>query len=296
MMDRHLIYPPGWPARKRQSDWDADPSLKGKPIPILGTNVRLDTPEEVAAWIAERKRRWPTAPRVAEKKRKLEEAMANGGLQPDYIALTGNKRFRQPPLFDPEVTRARRGRGGGAFTGRGRGRGGGGRNRGHGSADASRGRPPSARAQQQIQSLSTPAADMGPQQSVPGPPPAKNIVTHPGSDRDSGSDDGDDDGTPEEVSSKRRPPGIEAYGSSSDAEPEQPQPQAVSDHPQPRPTIPPSSSIDPTAAGPQSTLAKAQPINHHRPRVPPPSPKGRHRISSLRGHHFFVIFYCLRFA
>ena len=29
MMDRHLIYPPGWHARQRQSDWDADPSLKG---------------------------------------------------------------------------------------------------------------------------------------------------------------------------------------------------------------------------------------------------------------------------
>lgn len=29
MMDRHLIYPPGWDKRKKQSDWDADPSLKG---------------------------------------------------------------------------------------------------------------------------------------------------------------------------------------------------------------------------------------------------------------------------
>ena len=29
MMDRHLIYPPGWNPRKRQPDWDADPSLKG---------------------------------------------------------------------------------------------------------------------------------------------------------------------------------------------------------------------------------------------------------------------------
>ena len=29
MMDRHLIYPPGWHTRKRQPDWDADPSLKG---------------------------------------------------------------------------------------------------------------------------------------------------------------------------------------------------------------------------------------------------------------------------
>lgn len=28
MMDRHLIYPPGWDPRKKK-DWDADPSLKG---------------------------------------------------------------------------------------------------------------------------------------------------------------------------------------------------------------------------------------------------------------------------
>ena len=28
-MDRHLIYPSGWEKRKKKSDWDADPSLKG---------------------------------------------------------------------------------------------------------------------------------------------------------------------------------------------------------------------------------------------------------------------------
>ena len=33
MMDRHLIYPPGWHARKRQADWDTDPSLKGYVLP-----------------------------------------------------------------------------------------------------------------------------------------------------------------------------------------------------------------------------------------------------------------------
>lgn len=27
MMDRHLIYPPGWDNRKRKQEWDADPSL-----------------------------------------------------------------------------------------------------------------------------------------------------------------------------------------------------------------------------------------------------------------------------
>ena len=29
MMDRHLIYPPGWEKKKKKADWDADPSLKG---------------------------------------------------------------------------------------------------------------------------------------------------------------------------------------------------------------------------------------------------------------------------
>ena len=35
MMDRHLIYPPGWEKRKKRQDWDADPSLKGCVTHIL---------------------------------------------------------------------------------------------------------------------------------------------------------------------------------------------------------------------------------------------------------------------
>ncbi|PPQ88611.1 hypothetical protein CVT25_010187 [Psilocybe cyanescens] len=80
MMDRHLIYPPGWDKQKKKSEWDADPSLKGKPIPIQGTNVVLDSPEVLEAWIAERKRRFPTSSRVEDKKRKLQEAVARGQL------------------------------------------------------------------------------------------------------------------------------------------------------------------------------------------------------------------------
>lgn len=34
MMDRHLIFPPGWDKRKK-SDWDTDPSLKGWVITII---------------------------------------------------------------------------------------------------------------------------------------------------------------------------------------------------------------------------------------------------------------------
>lgn len=51
-----------------------------KPVPIQGTNVILDTPEVLEAWIAERKKRFPSAVRVEEKKRKMDEAIARGQL------------------------------------------------------------------------------------------------------------------------------------------------------------------------------------------------------------------------
>jgi len=68
MMDRHLIYPSGWEKRKKKPEWDADPSLKGKPIPIQGTSITLDSPEILDAWIAERKKRFPTSSRIEDKK------------------------------------------------------------------------------------------------------------------------------------------------------------------------------------------------------------------------------------
>ncbi|KAI0830699.1 nuclear fragile X mental retardation-interacting protein 1-domain-containing protein [Trametes gibbosa] len=79
MMDRHLIYPPGWQHRKR-NDWDADPSLKGKSIPIQGTSIKLDTPEAIEQWKAERKKRFPTAQSVEDKQRKMREAIERGQL------------------------------------------------------------------------------------------------------------------------------------------------------------------------------------------------------------------------
>ncbi|KAI9445286.1 nuclear fragile X mental retardation-interacting protein 1-domain-containing protein [Lactarius indigo] len=183
MMDRHLIYPPGWHARKRQSDWDADPSLKGRPVPIMGTSITLNTPEEVEAWIAERKRHWPTAARVAEKKRKLEEAIAGGGLLPDHLM----KRPRLP--FNADATRA-----GGRGRGRGRGGRGGGRpwqrTRFYPCCPA-RAQPPTP--------LLTVAAKTAAQQCVP-----TTTESASGSDSDA-----------PEVLSAKRPPGIEAYESSS---------------------------------------------------------------------------------
>ncbi|CCM05162.1 uncharacterized protein FIBRA_07371 [Fibroporia radiculosa] len=94
MMDRHLVYPPGWENRKRKPDWDADPSLKGKPILIQGTTIKLDTPEAIASWIAERKKRFPTAGRIEEKGKKLEEAIARGQLPMDDARFPQRKKRR----------------------------------------------------------------------------------------------------------------------------------------------------------------------------------------------------------
>jgi hypothetical protein len=224
--------------------------------------VRLDTPEEVAAWIAERKRRWPAAVRVAEKKRRLEEAIASGGLHPDHLALMGGgKRFR-PSSSGTEVARGGRGRGGGFGFGGGRGRG-----RGHGRGAARGGIASSGR--DLLSSRAPVVNDAEPPRSpsVPNAPPTGDVALRQDSDDD---DDDDDDAAPEVVSAKR-PPGIEVYGSSSDAELKL---KAVNGDSQPRPTIPSSLRSGPAAVATnqQSTLAKAEPVNCPR-RAPPPQPK-----------------------
>jgi len=103
-MDRHLIYPPGW---QNKSDWDADPSLKGKSIPIQGTNVILDTPEAIDAWVAERKKRFPTKEHVEDKKRKWEEAVSRGQLDLTDHGVGNNKR-RKADRPQPEPRRPQR--------------------------------------------------------------------------------------------------------------------------------------------------------------------------------------------
>ncbi|KAJ7492538.1 hypothetical protein FB451DRAFT_1336429 [Mycena latifolia] len=117
MMDRHLIYPPGWEKRKKKPEWDADPSLKG------WTTVVLDSPEELAAWIAERKRRWPSATRIEEKKRKMEEAVARGQLSLEDSGLAGRKRRRVDDGGGQSGRGGERGRGRGAARANSRGRG-----------------------------------------------------------------------------------------------------------------------------------------------------------------------------
>jgi hypothetical protein len=228
--------------------------------------VRLDTPEEVAAWIAERKHRWPAAVRVAEKKRRLEEAIASGGLHPDHLALMGGgKRFR-PPSSGAEVARGRRGRGGGFGFGGGRGRG-----RVHGRG-AARGGITSASGRD-LPSSRTPILDDTEPPRPPSVPSALPTALRQDSDDGDDDDDDDDDAAPEVVSAKQ-PPGIEAHASS-DAELEKPK--AVNGDSQPGPTIPSSLRSGPAAAAAaaanqQSTFAKAEPVNCPR-RAPPPQPK-----------------------
>ncbi|KAG6888681.1 hypothetical protein C0995_006671 [Termitomyces sp. Mi166 len=173
MMDRHLIFPPGWDRRPKKPEWDADPSLKGKPVTIQGTNIILDKPEDLEAWLVERKRRWPTTARVEEKKRKIEEAIARGQLL-EPLHRT-NKRQR---VDEGSINQYDRGR----VRGRGRGRGIPSRGRGRATDCSWHGRPESSTTSIEVARSAAPAPD-----------PTKE-TSGPGSE--------DDDELPEVVSSK----------------------------------------------------------------------------------------------
>jgi hypothetical protein len=91
-----------------------------KPVAIQGTSLLLDTPEAIDAWIAERRKRFPTAEKVEDKKRKLEEAAARGQLAPEDMGIGARKKRKQDNVFTVGTGRASRGQGG---YGRGRGHG-----------------------------------------------------------------------------------------------------------------------------------------------------------------------------
>ncbi|KAJ3559774.1 hypothetical protein NM688_g143 [Phlebia brevispora] len=183
MMDRHLIYPPGWDKKRRKADWDADPSLKGKPIPIQGTSLKLDTPEAIEQWISERRKRFPTAERVEEKRKKIEEATARGQLSVEEGRFSRDKRRR---MDEPHESRKR-----GSFhvrSARGRGRG-----KGLGRSAATR-RAPSP----QVEISTVNSADEVRDNSAIDT--RKNPELE--DDIDMRSSDSDSDGPPEVVSSK----------------------------------------------------------------------------------------------
>ncbi|RXW24778.1 hypothetical protein EST38_g1110 [Candolleomyces aberdarensis] len=185
-MDRHLIFPPGWEKRPKKPEWDADPSLKGKPIPIQGTNIFLDDPEQLAAWVAERKKRFPTSDRVVDKKRKMEEAIARGQLtEEDYGIRSGKRRRANEPSNGVSSNTSTSSRGHHPNKrGRGAGRGGqaGSRGRGRGGANV------------------TPAAALLPPKPVAAPIPQLPIDK---TSSDEESDSSDDSDAPEVVTSKK---------------------------------------------------------------------------------------------
>ena len=60
----------------------------------------MDSPEVLDAWIAERKKRFPTSSRIEDKKRKLEDAIARGQLNFTNTTLHSNKRQKHGHRFD----------------------------------------------------------------------------------------------------------------------------------------------------------------------------------------------------
>ncbi|OCF56578.1 hypothetical protein L486_05429 [Kwoniella mangroviensis CBS 10435] len=135
--DRHLIFVNGkMPQRSEEEERYA--RRKGPPPPIQGTNITLNTPEEIEKWIAERKAKWPSAKRIQEKEEERTAAIARGeiparGKRKKMDAASLAEEWGRPVNVDDQSggERTRRGRGRGididrGSRGRGRGRGRGG--------------------------------------------------------------------------------------------------------------------------------------------------------------------------
>ncbi|TIC00528.1 NADH-ubiquinone oxidoreductase [Wallemia mellicola] len=89
MMDRHLIYPPGYLENEARKKASKPP----KPtVPVEGTNIMLDTPEAIEKWILERKKRFPSAANIAEKQKEKEDKIARGEIPLDPKFTGKNKR------------------------------------------------------------------------------------------------------------------------------------------------------------------------------------------------------------
>lgn len=155
----------------------------------------MNTPEDIEAWIAERKKRFPTADHVADKKAKLEEAIARGQLPFD-----DNPRFPKRPRLGEPNHGAKRGPGGG----RGRR----GRNGPPGGRDAASNQKP------WTTPIQTAPDSSSLQFSLPADPPASVLPE----DHDSSDSD---DAPPEALSTKTTdtvPEPLSLPGSSRDSE------------------------------------------------------------------------------
>ncbi|BGP12473.1 hypothetical protein JCM10213_006960 [Rhodosporidiobolus nylandii] len=198
--DRHLIYQPG----REPKPWSG--SLK--PIDgavIEGTGLSLDTPEAVAKWIEERKKRWPSKKVVDEKEKARAERVAAGLEAPPRERGAGRGRGR--------------GRGQASdFGGRGRGRGGRG-----GFVGGSHGAPPEEGDEPAAKRLKI---EDGVKQddSGSGSSSDSSDLSSSGSD----DEDSDDDGPPEEEASSRRRGSLDGLkGEDEDEEDEGPEAQGV---------------------------------------------------------------------
>ncbi|GAA5898973.1 zinc finger CCCH domain-containing nuclear FMR1 interacting 1 family protein [Sporobolomyces salmoneus] len=164
--DRHLIFEPG----REPKLWSG--SLKPLEGAVIeGTGISLDTPEAVAKWIADRKKRWPTKKLVDEKEKARDERIKAGLEEAPRERGAGRGRGR--------------GRGGAmdSYGSRGRGRG------GYGSNPQVRGREPDDRVEEPARKkLKT-------QDGV-----ESSSGSSSGSDSDSDSDDSDEDEGPESIS------------------------------------------------------------------------------------------------
>lgn len=245
-MDRHLIFPPGYKPPKSAPDGDMGPNMT-----IPGTGISLNTPDAIAAWIAERKKNWPTAEKIAEKKKRKAEAIERGQLEE-----TRNKRQR----IDGQqvVERSQRGRGRGRGT-RGSHRGGG---RGFGRANGDR-----------------ELAQPGGQLALPiptNPPQDTNADPEDGDTKSETESESDIDPSRDIISSKIRPP--EHDEAASEAEQVDPHPtvDTIKPHKRKIPKQPQLKSYNPLVDRPSFLRKLLQ-------------PEIRHTVSSLSQAIRFIV-------
>ncbi|WVN85609.1 uncharacterized protein L203_100758 [Cryptococcus depauperatus CBS 7841] len=127
--DRHLIFAPGKIVEKSEEE-ERYSNRKGPLPPIQGTNIILNTPEDIEKWIAERKARWPTSKRMQEKEEEKQAAISRGEILPNNRrngrkrdAATLAEEWGKPVVENVASARQNAGRN---EMGRGRGRGRGG--------------------------------------------------------------------------------------------------------------------------------------------------------------------------
>ncbi|GAA5828197.1 hypothetical protein JCM11251_002631 [Rhodosporidiobolus azoricus] len=185
--DRHLIYQPG----REPKPWSG--SLKPLEGAVIeGTGIALDTPEALAKWIEERKKRWPSK-KVVEEKEKAREQRVAAGLEAPPRERGGRGRGRGRGQGDFGA-----GRGGGRGQGRGGARGGYGGARDAGYASREGAEEEGARAAKRFKVNGEDGKAKGEMKSLDGLS-SDSSSSDSSSDSDSDDDDDDsDDGPPEE--------------------------------------------------------------------------------------------------